>query len=56
MPEDETSSEAPVKCPRCDHMTDRMAGHIVQDGRVTKCPFINVDVVIQSPARKDKIV
>ena len=33
-----------VQCPRCDRMTDEVEGHEVVDGRVTKCPFINVDI------------
>ena len=58
MTEEETPSQeesTDLVCPRCDNMTS-MKGHIVQDGRVIQCPFITVDVVIQQPTKKDRIV
>lgn len=54
MPEENAAPD--VICPRCDKMTD-YPGHVVTaEGVVTKCPFITVDVVIQQPTKRDRIV
>jgi hypothetical protein len=46
-----------VICPRCDHDTSAKAGHVVENGKVTKCPFVDMEITagnILNPA-PDKI-
>lgn len=41
------SPEPSVKCHLCDHDTSAKPGHIVKDGKVVKCPFIDIDITRQ---------
>lgn len=53
MSEDE---ETPIRCPRCDWMTNAKKGHIVKDGEVIQCPFINTVVTIKPAPTQDRLV
>lgn len=42
--EDKTEAVPHIQCPRCDWFADQKPGHIVTDGVVTKCPFIDLEI------------
>lgn len=42
--EAKTEAVPHIQCPRCDWFTDQKEGHIVRDGKVVKCPFIDMEI------------
>lgn len=41
----EQDETPPIKCPYCDRLSD-VEGHVVTDGRVSQCPNISLNVVM----------